>query len=405
MLNVADAAVGYMAVEKFDKRRKILTYLANTFHYYVSCNRLKRIRKGFTDKGAPPISLNNGNETSRFNINRSKPYIYDLLCCHGKLHGSYLVCLYMLIKIIYIANNILQLLLLNLFLGFNYNSQGLQLLKDVLKNLMGTNDRMLGANYPPASASGQYANQYPMNPVEKNPFYNLDTPSLYQESVAPLTIDNRPVDSASTALIHRYFPRESACDFRIRMNVDSLVHNYTVQCVLPINLFNEQLFTLLWVWLWFVCVANCYDLICWVVRLLPGSRYKYIVNRLRLKTSESSAKRALNSFVFDYLGPDGVFLLRILTLNASDSVTHDIVQFLWYNYTEGHMLKGPSETYAAHEVRCRNINNQNLRMQQRFSAFQKPVDKNPNKTTGNIEYIDDGGVNQDQQRYVHAEAI
>ncbi len=396
MLNVADAAVSYMSVEKFDKRRKILVYLANTFHYYVSCNRLKRLHKGYMDGTTMTAS---GNETGKFGITRTNPHIYDLLCCHGKLHGAYLVSLYIFTKIIYIANNIVQLFLLNLFLGFSYNSQGFSLLTEVFKNLMGTNDRALNTNYP-------IQNQ---KPIDSNPFYNLDSSSLYQESVAPLSIENRPVDTtASNGLLQRYFPRESACDFRIRMNVDSLVHNYTVQCVLPINLFNEQLFTLLWVWLWLVCIANCYDLISWIIRLFPDSRYKYIVNRIRLKTSESSAKRSLNSFVYDYLGSDGVFLLRILTLNASDSVTHDIVQFLWHNYTEGgRMLKGPNETYTSHQIRCRNMNNQNLRMQQRFSAFQVGADKNQKKNAENIEYVDSNNLNENQQdeRYVHAEAV
>ena len=77
---------------------------------------------------------------------------------------------------------------------------------------------------------------------------------------------------ATHTMMHRYFPRESACDFRIRAHIDSLVHNYTVQCVLPINLYNEQLFTLLWAWLWLVTIANCYDFVIWCYRLTPGNK-------------------------------------------------------------------------------------------------------------------------------------
>jgi hypothetical protein len=140
--------------------------------------------------------------------------------------------------------------------------------------------------------------------------------------------------SLGPSLLHRYFPRESACDFRIRANIDSLVHNYTVQCVLPINLYNEQLFTLLWAWLWMVALANCYDLAVWIYRLTPGSRYEYMRSRIRFRHSESSVKRSLNSFVYDYLAFDGVFVLRIMSLSMSDCVTHEIIQTLWQNYTE-----------------------------------------------------------------------
>lgn len=81
---------------------------------------------------------------------------------------------------------------------------------------------------------------------------------------------------ATHTMMHRYFPRESACDFRIRAHIDSLVHNYTVQCVLPINLYNEQLFTLLWAWLWLVTMANVYDFVIWCYRLTPG-KHRFLI--------------------------------------------------------------------------------------------------------------------------------
>ena len=94
------------------------------------------------------------------------------------------------------------------------------------------------------------------------------------------------------------------------------------------------MFTLLWAWLWLVCIANCYDFAIWLFRLAPGSRFNYIRSRLRLKNSENSTKRSLSGFVYDYLTFDGVFILRIMTLSMSDCVTHEIVQTLWQNYTE-----------------------------------------------------------------------
>ena len=61
------------------------------------------------------------------------------------------------------------------------------------------------------------------------------------------------------------FPRVTLCDFEIRQ-LDN-VHDYTVQCVLPINLFNEKIFLLIWFWLVFVAVATFVSLLQWTSKL------------------------------------------------------------------------------------------------------------------------------------------
>ena len=381
MLNMADASVSYMTVEKFDKRRKILIYLTNTIHFYSSCNRAKRAKKGFTHSG-----VGAGSSSGMISNKSSKPHIYDLLCCHGRINGAYLTVLYIFTKITYIANSIAQLFLLNLFLGFKYNTQGFTMLKEITRNLIG-DGRVLNTN-PYKQQNGPSNMQFDDMSHQQN---------FYSESIFPVSLDgsmqnNPPInptpDSISSTLIHRYFPRESACDFRVRMNVDSMVHNYTVQCVLPINLFNEQLFTLLWVWLWLVCVVNCYDLIIWILRLLPGSRYNYVRDRIRFKYSENTVKRNLNSFVKDYLSFDGVFLLRILSLNSSDSVTYDVVQSLWNNYTEGNRIKqGSSGGSRA-----------NQSIQQRYSG------RNTGHGSGHAAGCNADGHN-DIMQYVNIESI
>ncbi|CAF0738406.1 unnamed protein product [Brachionus calyciflorus] len=348
MLNLADAAINYMAVEKFDKRRRSLLYLANSIHFYSVCNKSKRTKGGFSASSSlgGPIGSPIVGATS------SKPYIYNLMCCHGKINGAYLLVLYMFTKILYILNSFAQLFILNIFLGFNYNSHGFHVLKDVTKGLMSNTNSLSAQRRAEAEAAAEkFAAQLNLNHPGNMPQPILGPTVIFDNSDDQFLGGASNKDGSSfgyntysdsiyseTAnfnnLLHRYFPRESACDFRIRANIDSLVHNYTVQCVLPINLYNEQLFILLWAWLWLVCIANCYDFLIWVVRILPSSRYNYIRTRLRLKHSENSVKRNLNSFVYDYLTFDGVFVLRIMTLSMSDCVTHEIVQTLWQNFTD-----------------------------------------------------------------------
>jgi len=61
------------------------------------------------------------------------------------------------------------------------------------------------------------------------------------------------------------FPRVTLCDFQIRQQVN--VHRYTVQCVLPINLFNEKIFLVVWFWLVFVAVCTFVSLLQWTSKL------------------------------------------------------------------------------------------------------------------------------------------
>lgn len=342
MLNLADAAINYMSVEKFDKRRRILLYLANSIHFYSICNKSKRTKGGFSGPSSNVSSPISGQSSS-------KPYLYNMLCCHGKFNGAYLISLFMLTKLFYIANSIAQLFILNLFLGFNYNQHGFHVLRDITKGLISNTNSLSAQRRAEAEAA---AATFAANlNIKSGPqpilgptviFDTSDSDASFSSSGLPDTrsfssnifSDTLFTEPGTHTMMHRYFPRESACDFRIRANIDSLVHNYTVQCVLPINLYNEQLFTLLWAWLWLVCIANCYDFVVWAFRLLPGSRFNYVRTRLRLKNSENSTKRTLSGFVYDYLTFDGVFILRIMSLSMSDCVTHEIVQTLWQNYTE-----------------------------------------------------------------------
>ena len=160
------------------------------------------------------------------------------------------------------------------------------------------------------------------------------------------------------------------CDFQIREALhprDS--HRYTVQCVLPLNLFSQQVQIVLMPYVlferFFVCLdfhlylvlvhdglhcgrcrllrrielisreclfQSIFDVLVWVTRFLPAKQYNYIKRRLQLMKRDTDfnsqppeyVKRWYTEFIFEYLEPDGVFMLRLLSSNTSDFVCTEV---------------------------------------------------------------------------------
>ena len=116
-------------------------------------------------------------------------------------YGNYLVSMYIFIKMLYVANVIGQLFLMNVFLGSDYHLYGI----DVIKRL---------------SWGETWSTSY-------------------------------------------RFPRVTICDFHIR--VLGNIHRHTVQCALPMNLFYEIIFIFLWFWFVFVAATTFGSLLFWCI--------------------------------------------------------------------------------------------------------------------------------------------
>lgn len=129
------------------------------------------------------------------------------------------------------------------------------------------------------------------------------------------------------------FPRVTMCDFKIRRLGN--VQRFTVQCVLPINLFNEKIFIFLWFWLIFVVIVLLFYIVMWLSRiLLRSSNKSYVKKHLELmnKLNTDADRKMAKSFVHDYLRKDGVFVLRLVGHNTNAITVTEFVCQLWNDF-------------------------------------------------------------------------
>jgi hypothetical protein len=136
------------------------------------------------------------------------------------------------------------------------------------------------------------------------------------------------------------FPRVTMCDFNIRQLNN--VQKYSVQCVLPINLFNEKIFMFIWFWLVAVSVLSTANFLIWAyIMIFRQHRIRYMKKFLRVNDcykSELDKKMAVK-FCEQYLRQDGIFVLRLVGKNANDVLVSELIVQLWHYYRNKPLFK------------------------------------------------------------------
>jgi hypothetical protein len=103
--------------------------------------------------------------------------------------------------------------------------------------------------------------------------------------------------------------------------------------VLTINVYNEQIFTVLYIWMNIVLAVTTYNFVSWLIFLFfPRLRYSFFTQRVHIQQSASTVRTGMHAFVYDYLQHDGFFILRLIHSNVGDDVTSTILTNLWRNF-------------------------------------------------------------------------
>lgn len=143
------------------------------------------------------------------------------------------------------------------------------------------------------------------------------------------------------------FPRVTMCDFMIR-HLGSNQHWYSVQCNLPFNMYNEKIFLGIWFWLLFLTVLNFLSIFMWITYLSKKRRLGIVKRYLKLsrlppqsteyEPSDSSTFRSplftadkFHQFQ-DYFTIDGFLIFEIIAKNTDDFAATQIMERLYRDF-------------------------------------------------------------------------
>ncbi|TPP58381.1 Innexin [Fasciola gigantica] len=220
------------------------------------------------------------------NIKQRVYKVCGLLVVSKRL-GTWLAFSYFIIKLCYLANSVGQLYMMQRFLGFN------------------------------------------------------ETMGNFGAQLASYMLEGRNWEQT------RIFPRISFCYLADIRQLGS-VNRYVAQCVLPVNMLNEKLYIFLWYWTSLVALCTAVSIPLWVIRLgILRNRVYFIKKFLRIHEQFQKAdKLLLKSFTREYLRHDGVFLLRMISMNSGDVITSEVVSELWKMYCakQGCLIKSDRDS-------------------------------------------------------------
>nr|CDQ05623.1 BMA-INX-14, isoform c [Brugia malayi] len=147
--------------------------------------------------------------------------------------------------------------------------------------------------------------------------------------------NNFPLTLTKMQFTSSYFPLITFCDME-RQTLGKVEIN-TFQCVLMLNFINEKIFFMLWYWICLLFVLSLTDFIITLVQCLrPQCREALIKFYLQEGEFDDNYflllkdKRYLHIYIMEFLGLDGVLLLRFINNHAGIKVTRDITVGLWY---------------------------------------------------------------------------
>lgn len=131
---------------------------------------------------------------------------------------------------------------------------------------------------------------------------------------------------------NQYFPPLAFCDFK--ENKLANVQEKTVQCLLMLNILNEKIFVLIYVWFYLLLLLTVTNFVYTIIRLVSSVGIYQSHSFLQIHGVD---ERTSIKFLSDKLGLDGLLLLYFIKNSASFTIASDLACII-YDTEYSHLL-------------------------------------------------------------------
>ncbi|KAL5960447.1 Innexin unc-9 [Taenia solium] len=137
------------------------------------------------------------------------------------------------------------------------------------------------------------------------------------------------------------FPRVAFCYVKLK-NLGARANAVTAQCALPVNMLNERIYVFLWWWILCGGFLTLCSLGIWVLHVMScKSKTKYVERYLGMRADDADPEEE-RLFATKFIRQDGEFLLRMIAINSGEIVAGDVIGVLWQRYRFKQGLKTPN---------------------------------------------------------------
>lgn len=138
------------------------------------------------------------------------------------------------------------------------------------------------------------------------------------------------------------FPKLAICEMSIRdrdssspLTVSTQLHFYSFSCVLAFNLFNQKIFSFLWLWIYVALIPiGIIDFIKWCIRLASVSSKNSFIRARILMAGKKSDRDVEQEFIMFYMDDDLMFLVRLIESNGSVLESIKLFEYIWDSYED-----------------------------------------------------------------------